>query len=370
MLEGFKILTFIQLNKNVVMKHISSFFLFLPIAISAQISIDVTDMSQIGDVITRKADTLTVLTGPGNSGANQTWNFTQLSTYVIDEVTQVMNPSEAPNGSNFPSANLAMTNDNINYLYFDQNANQMVTLGFAGDLLGNGTPIVAPFTSGLLVHNFPRTFGSNFSDNYIIDITLDGSAISPLVSQIRFKRSALILDSTDAWGQLTTPVATYNSLRAKRIEHAVDSIWIKAVFPPTWTLFQVNLDTTISYQWFANQGKLAIAELTYDTLGVPKKYTWFHSAPIGNLTEMNTVNEFNLYPNPVSDELTLSFNDALIGNTITTSIIDETGRIIDEKVAILSTKELNFNTSQLQNGYYFLKVILNNETFTKRFVKG
>ena len=110
------------------MKHFLPFVLFAPFFSVSQISIDVTDMSQVGDVITRKADTMTVLSGPGAAGANQTWNFTQLSTYVIDETTQVMNPSDAPNGSNFPSANLAMTNDNINYLYFDQNANQMTTV--------------------------------------------------------------------------------------------------------------------------------------------------------------------------------------------------------------------------------------------------
>ncbi len=251
------------------MKRFLPFILFVPFISVAQISIDLSDMTQVGDVITRKADTMSVLAGPGAAGANQTWNFTQLSTYIIDETTQVMNASDAPNGSSFPGSNLAMTNDNVNYLYFNQNASQLITLGFAGDLLGNGTPIVAPFTSGLLVHNFPRTYGSNFSDNYVIDVTLDGSSISPLVNQVRFKRTAQILDTTDAWGQLTTPLTTYNSLRAKRTEFSADSIWVQAVFPPTWTLFQTSFDTTISYQWYADQGKLAVAELTFDSLGAP-----------------------------------------------------------------------------------------------------
>jgi hypothetical protein len=351
------------------MKHLLPFILFVPFISVAQISIDVSDMSQVGDVITRKADTMSVLAGPGAAGANQTWNFTQLSTYVIDETTQVMNPSDAPNGSNFPSANLAMTNDNVNYLYFDQNANQMNTLGFAGDLLGNGTPIVAPFTSGLLVHNFPRTYGSNFTDNYVIDVTLDGSSISPLVNQVRFKRAAQIMDSTDAWGQLTTPVATYNSLRGKRTEFSADSIWIQAVFPPTWTLFQTSFDTTVSYQWYAEQGKLAIAELTFDSLGVPKKYTWFHEATVGNIIELNQNSSLNLYPNPseglINFELLLAQNENGV-----IKITDLSGKVMEERNVAPTSLTGKINTSSFANGIYFFEYSSSNSTkkVTQKFI--
>ncbi len=351
------------------MKNFLPFILFAPFLSVAQITIDVSDMSQVGDVITRKADTMTVLSGPGAAGANQTWNFTQLSTYVIDETTQVMNPSDAPNGSNFPSANLAMTNDNINYLYFDQNANQMNTLGFAGDLLGNGTPIVAPFTSGLLVHNFPRTYGSNFADNYVIDVTLDGSSISPLVNQVRFKRTAQILDSTDAWGQITTPVATYNSLRGKRTEFSADSIWIQAVFPPTWTLFQTSFDTTVSYQWYADQGKLAIAELTFDTLGVPKKYTWYHEASVGNVLELNQNSSLNLYPNPsegvINFELLLAQNENGV-----IRITDLSGKLMEQRNVAPTSLIGKINTCSFANGIYFFEYSSSNSNkkVTKKFI--
>lgn len=351
------------------MKHFLPFVFLSPFLSIAQISVDVSDMSQVGDVITRKADTMTVLSGPGAAGANQTWNFTQLSTYIIDETTQVINPSDAPNGSNFPSANLAMTNDNINYLYFDQNANQMNTLGFAGDLLGNGTPIVAPFTSGLLVHNFPRTYGSNFSDNYIIDVTLDGSSISPLVNQVRFKRTAQIMDSTDAWGQLTTPLATYNSLRVKKTEYSADSIWIQAVFPPTWTLFQTSFDTTVSYQWYADQGKLAVAELTFDSLGVPKKYTWFHEASVGNLLELNQNASLNLYPNPSEDvvnfDLMLSQNEK--GKLV---IMDLSGKVMEERILNSSNFNGKIDVRNYSKGIYFFEFssFTSNQKVTEKFI--
>lgn len=350
------------------MKRILPFFIFLPVALFAQISIDVSDMTQIGDVIVRKADTLTPLSGPGNEGANQTWNFTQVSAYVNNETTTVVAPSSTPSGSAFPSANLAMTNDNANYLYFDQNSTHLNTLGLAGDFLGTGSPVVAPLTSGLLVHNFPRTYGSNFSDTYSTDVTFDGSSISPLVSQIRFKRVGLIMDTTDAWGQLTTPASTYNTLRVKRVEYTTDSIWIKPSFPPTWSLYQTSQDTTLNFQWFANNEKLAVAEMTFDSLGTPKIFRWMDVATNG-IKEL-TVANFQLYPNPVGNQLNISFDNELIGNDIHLEIIDETGRIIDNKSFVLNAKEVKVETNFLQSGCYFLKVNHAAGTSIKRFVKN
>jgi len=352
------------------MKKIITIFSFLPIAISAQISIDVTDMAQAGDVITRKIDTMTVLTGPGGAGANQTWDFSQTSASenVIEQTTQVMNAAYAPHANSFPNANLAMTADNSNYLYFDQNNNQMNTLGFAGDLLGTGSPIVAPLTGGLLVHNFPKTYGSNFSDTYTTDIILDGSAISPLVSQIRFKRVGLILDSTDAYGQITTPLATYDALRTKRTEYSSDSIWIKAVFPPTWTLFRVNQDTTLNYQWYADQGKLAIAELSFDTLGVPNRFTWFHSAAFNNLTELTSNSSLKLYPNPSDDvinfEILLSQNENGIMR-----ITDLSGKIMEERTVNPTSLAGKINVSAYSKGIYFFEFTssTSNQKVTEKF---
>ncbi len=350
------------------MKFILPFFFFLPIALTAQISIGVADMAQVGDVITRKTDTLTILTGPGGSGANQTWNFSQTSSNIIDEITNVINPADAPNGASFPTANLAMTTDNSNYLYFEQNASQLNTLGFAGDLLGTGNPVVAPLTTGLLVHNFPRTFGSNFSDTYVTDITLDGSAISPAISEIRFKRTGLVLDSTDAYGQLTTPVATYNSLRTKRIEYSTDSIWIKAIFPPTWQLFQVNQDTTLSYQWYANQGKLAVAELTFDTLGVPNRFTWLHASDFNGINEMSTNSNLKLYPNPSNDVINFEFltsqndNGSLI-------ITDLSGKIIEKREINPTSLSGRIDVSLYSKGIYFFEYTsTTNQKITQKFI--
>lgn len=346
-----------------------SALLALPLSAFSQISIDVSDMPQVGDVINRKADTMTVLSGPGNSGANQTWNFTQTSNYIIDENTSVVAPSSTPYGSSFSAANLAMTNDNASYLYFTQNASSQVAIGLAGDILGTGTPINAPMTGGDLIHNFPRTYGSNFADSYTVDVTVDASSINAALSQIRFKRVVNALDSTDAWGQLTTPVGTYNSLRVERIEHSTDSIWVKPVFPPTWTLYQTTKDTTVTYQWYAKGGKLAVAEMAFDSLGAPKKFTWSLVAPVTGLNELTSNTVFDLYPNPAQNEIHLSFNESELGELANLLLVDQSGREINSEVFHVNDLHHTVDCSKLTNGVYFIQVKTGKSQAVSRFVK-
>jgi len=348
------------------------FFLLInvtPLSAFSQISIDVSDMPQVGDVINRKADTMTVLAGPGNAGANQTWNFSQTSSYIIDENTNILAPASTPYASSYPTANFAMTNDNASYLFFNQNTGSQTAVGFAGDILGTGTPINAPMTGGDLIHNFPRTYGSNFSDSYTVDVTVDASSINAALNQIRFKRVVNSKDSTDAWGQLTTPVGTYNSLRVERTEYSTDSIWVKPVFPPTWTLYQKTKDTTVTYQWYAKGGKLAIAEMTFDSLGAPKKYTWSLEAPLTGLDELTANTVFDVYPNPTHNEVNITFHANEIGAKATFCLLDQSGRIIRNEEWALTSNKQTVNCSDLTNGVYFIQVKTVKSQAVSRFVK-
>ncbi|MBM3160771.1 MAG: hypothetical protein FJZ66_05480, partial [Bacteroidetes bacterium] len=64
-----------------------SFIIILPCFGFGQITIEQSDMPSVGDVIPRRSDTLTPLPGPGPSGANQAWEMTETSFYVVQENT-------------------------------------------------------------------------------------------------------------------------------------------------------------------------------------------------------------------------------------------------------------------------------------------
>ena len=314
-----------------------------------QITIDQSDMPSVGDYIPRRSDTMTVLPGPGGSGPNQVWNFTALSNNVISENTNVISVASTPNGNQFGGSNMAMTNDNANYLYFNKSAQAFTTQGYSGDLLGTGT-INAQFSPDLTLHQFPRTFGSSFTDTYGIDVIVPGAAINPLISQIHFKRSSVVKDTTDAWGQITTPFGTYDVLRIHTMETYVDSVWAQPLFPPTWSLVSTSADTTHSYSWVGKGGKLAIAEMSFDTLGVPKIFKWTEMQGIAvGLTE-NQTSEIKITPNPTSSSGIITIQSCEISEKFT--IVNTLGKVVME--GCILTKPLELNLTNLDQGLYIL----------------
>ncbi len=317
-------------------------------AVLGQITIDQTDMPSVGDYIPRKSDTMTVLAGPGGSGPSQVWNFTTTSNYVISENTNIVSVASTPNGNTFNGSNLAMTNDNANYLYFNKSAMSFSTQGFSGDLLGTGV-ISAVFQPDLTLHQFSRSFGSSFTDTYGIDVTVPGASINPLINQIHFKRHSLVMDTTDSWGQITTPHGTYDVLRIHSIEVFTDSIWALPIFPPTWSLVSTNTDTTHSYSWVGKGAKLAIAEMSFDTLGLPKIFKWTELPGIGVGIDEVDHKPF-IYPNPSRGEVCVTnFHPSEI------KVFDETGReIFVKKLGTTQGTTLYFEGTM--KGVYFIEI--------------
>ena len=260
-----------------------------PFLAFSQISIVDTDMAVAGESISRQQDTLPTI-NEGPSGANQTWNFTNVTPHVL-VTTDVMAPSSTPYSANFPGANLAMTNDNLAYIYFSIDVNNLITTGAAGDLLGSGEILKVPFVPDLTVNQYSTDYGDNYIDTYGFDIKADGSSFSTLIDSIRLKHFGTIYDTCDGWGTTITPIGSYNSLRVKRVEDAIDSIWTKAPTvwpfpPPDWVFFGAFTDTNTTYTWLAKEGKLAIAELNFDSLDNPNVFTWtlIPAIPVADFT--------------------------------------------------------------------------------------
>ena len=329
--------------------------------LSAQITIDQGDMPSIGDNIPRKSDTMTVHPGPGGSGPNQTWNFSGTSSFVINENTSVVSVASTPSANQFSSSNLAITNDNASYLYFNKSAQSFTTQGFSGDLLGTGV-INAVFTPALTLHQFPRTFGSTFTDTYGINVTIPGASINPLISQINYRRSSVVKDTTDSWGQLTTPHGTFDVLRVHSMEIYTDSILALPLFPPVWQLVSVTTDTTHSYSWLGKGGKLAIAEMTFDSLGVPKIFKWTELPGIGVGLEESSVGLLEIYPNPCETVLTVRTQEKKVGSEF--SIMNALGMLV--YTGVITEVNQSINIAHLAPGSYTLCVGEHHERFLKQ----
>jgi len=94
------------------------------------------------------------------------------------------------------------------------------------------------------------------------------------------------------------------------------------------------------------------------------------------LVGINEVNKaalnYNVYPNPVNDQLNVEFN--LLENThVLGEIFDITGRkvvTLFNRDFSLGTHKVDYNTSDLNAGVYFVKITLEGESFAKRVIKN
>jgi hypothetical protein len=75
---------------------------------------------------------------------------------------------------------------------------------------------------------------------------------------------------------------------------------------------------------------------------------------------------FELYPNPATDRVFISFRDEIEGGSVEFSVIDLNGRIV--KSSILNTNDQELMTNDLTPGIYLVRVILGDKIFTRRLM--
>jgi len=76
--------------------------------------------------------------------------------------------------------------------------------------------------------------------------------------------------------------------------------------------------------------------------------------------------DFELFPNPATDVVFISFRDEPKGGTVDISVIDLNGRIV--KSAILNTNDQELMTNDMKPGIYFVRIIRDDKIFTRKLV--
>ncbi len=323
-----------------------------------QISYLASDLPVIGEQITRYRDTIAQY-GPGPAGPNQQWSF---PAPVIRETftTSIVSPASTPNASTFTGSNLAMTNDNTSYLYFSTSANSMLATGTAGDLLQNGSTVVVPFSNALTVHNLPRNYDDASDDTYYFEaiaynISVPIAGIPLSVNAARLRHYGHVYDSTDGYGQLTTPIGTYDCLRVKSTDYTVDSVWTKLFSFSPWSL-QSSLtgkDTSTSYSWIGKESGLALAELSFDTLDNPKNFTWTSVLPLTTGIAAIESNEIQVFPQPSNGKFSATWSDNK-GFRLAQVFTTDGRKVI--AMNITNANRLDFDLEALPSGMYLLQL--------------
>lgn len=311
----------------------------------SQITLGPSDVASVGDSVRQAHDTLTAVT-PGPKGASQTWNFNNLQQHIID-TTVFVNPTSTTYAASFPAANLCAKNSGGNYIYLDKNASSMDVVGQEADL-GFG-PWALRFNPHEKALNLPGTYNSTFNGTSVVDEKYAASVL--IYDSVHIRHRVIYVDTMDAWGNVTTPVATYPCLRQKFIEYSWDSIYAHNMFSNTWDTVQTSADTTVSYRWWANSRGVPVVEIQTNGSGAvtSRQYLLWSTTGVNEIAQ-RPVN-LKTYPNPAINEVTIVTSHS---GSCTVKVSDETGRIVMALQA--SGEQIELNLQNLSPGFYFADV--------------
>lgn len=306
---------------------------------------------QVFDVVTSTPDIDQIPTGPG-----AVWNFNQLvlvgQSIINNTVPLAAQVTTFPNSTALNTVQTTVNNVVSTSQLFSNNVANVISLtGFQTlDLTLNYV------TNNAKIGTFPLNYGYNFTD------TTAGTFTSGTVNGTF---TGNIITTVDAYGTLTLNNTGNGGFsgpvtRLKTIQNINLSVGF-----PVGTIVQ----TTISY--FGTTGN---TELRYTKAIVNIPLANINNQTVTQIEDFFTIllttnkneevsNKFQVYPNPVTDNLNIKSNNNQKINAIILS--DTNGREIINQTNNLEKINLN----EIQKGIYFLKINTDNSSFSKKIIK-
>lgn len=249
-------------------------FMFVMVMASlthAQITLSQADVPGPGDAVVAATDTLVADLNIGAGGPNQSWNFLNLEAHEVT-TTHYLSPGLAPLSDQFPEATACAEAEGA-YNFLEVSESAYVAHGIAVDLTGNKNYAPIRITPPQTLMVFPATYGTTFSSNFNIDITIDGSAIG--VDSLRIKQNASQVSTIDSYGVVVMPNGLFDALRNQVTTVSQDSIW--ALYFGEWILVDAQVNEFASYQWLAAESKGILLSIDLGPDGMPFSATFFVS---------------------------------------------------------------------------------------------
>lgn len=272
---------------------------------------------------------------PGTAGANQTWDFSALSGQ--SSAMAYIDPSTAPSGSSFGSANMCTNAAGQVYQF---NNNSVSAQEIHGFYTASGTTV---YSDPEKIMQFPCNYQTNWTDN------LAGSISTG------FTRSGTVTGEADAYGTLILPSGTYsNVLRIKVIEDYDDLFQGNPVYATTNTI----------YMFYIEGYHTPILALTHsNTAGQETFYGNYVDNPVLSAEEMEQ-EELSIYPNPVRNNLNFTVPQTIESN-YSVQIFNMSG----QQVYKVTNPVASFDMSNFDNGVYLVLLTNGEAIIRKKIVK-
>ena len=303
----------------------------------------VTHPPSVGDrYISRACDTNNIF--PGNTGSNQTWDYSGLILLPDSSETNWINVSGTPFASNYPNATIVSKDiENEAYSYYTYQSGSVLYYGTSM------TGLEEILTEPGIHYKYPFSYGDSYTDNF------SGTVQNP---GFVFQRNGTITSTADAWGTIILPAGTFsNALRVR-----VEMIMRDSVSTP----MPMSVVTEIvNYLYYVPDLKYPIFRLTYSSTTsiagteLARHVSYSPNQTVGINQISSTVPEsFNLsqnFPNPFNPVTKIHFSVSEQTN-VKLTIYDMLGRqvavLVDSKVAP-GVYETQWNASGFNSGVYF-----------------
>ena len=343
--------------------------------ISAQITVTDADLMNVADIIYQAYDdTPASSIYLGNSGPNQTWDFSTLQVQEYD-TTEFIDPSGTPFEFDHPSANLCI-DDNGEYIYIDKNVQGISLVGF-DDIQYPQFILPLPLVYGLNTIVGPVIImDSVFANPGFIDNSLAPAiSLNPLDSQVDSLK-IFIESSTefnvDAHGDIIIPMGTFDVLRVKTDDITTTDFFAYCSnntlgnggwYPLPAAIFPSEVEMISAYSWWTNDPsvKFVLVQIEVDSVGGINAVDFMHSPSPSSVNDLST-NNFNIYPIPATNNLNIEAQN----NELTyLKLVDVTGKVILKKEFTQST---SLDVLDIAKGMYFLDLKTAEGKFTKQII--
>lgn len=293
-------------------------------------------------------DTLGIL--PGASGTAQIWNFEDLN---VDTILQTDNYLAPIVTNPAVTGHTTALGDSLNgYTFYKNTATEYTMMG----LSDSGNVTVVPYSNPMILLTFPFAFGNTNTDNFAFTTTFQGNNVNA---------TGTVSTTADGSGNLLLPQGAFNNVL--RVKYNIVTNLSVSIFNITQTQ---NI-----YEWYDGIYKFPLLHIeqvvTTDPFGgapTVDKTVWVEATGPAGINSIVNKNDFTLAPNPAPEQVNIKF--ANNSNSQTKVILyNSLGQLVYENSNVeANLSNLTIQTQDLQKGVYFVTVIQNNQTRTKKLV--
>lgn len=222
--------------------------LFLPFLFQAQITLDDSDIPQIGDLLTTVNCDVPPNFSVGSAGANQTYDLSSMIS-VDTNTVNFISPGGSPGAAAFPSATLVSESEG-DFIYYQETSTELLLLGLYADTSANnsGQYFATVFNPPSKVFEITTTYNTSFTNmsSFIFTQEDDTGFGDSIRVTTNFNDDILF----DGYGTVITPNGTFDGLREKNISTTTSTI--EVLTAGNWVTITTNTTVDTSYNWYGN----------------------------------------------------------------------------------------------------------------------